>query len=78
VAFVHIDCDLYSSTSFVLSTLAPRLDGATVAFDELLELPEYEAHEGRAFAEFLSGGGWQAEHLGAQWARGGAFKLRRR
>lgn len=48
---VNIDCDLYSSTSFVLRTLADRiLPGTILYFDEFSD----RHHELRAFDEFLS------------------------
>jgi hypothetical protein len=45
---VHCDADLYSSTLFVLTQLAPLLDGAVVVFDEFNALP----HEFRALLDF--------------------------
>jgi len=51
---VHIDCDLYSSTLFVLTTLAPRLrDGDILIFDEFGSI-RHPAHEFRAFTDFIS------------------------
>ena len=77
VAFVHIDCDLYSSTKFVLMTLSPRLDGAIVVFDEMLRHKAYEEHECRAFAEFLSETGHWCEYLGQQHFDGAGFRVGR-
>lgn len=54
-AFVHIDCDLYSSTATVLEALAPRLRrGTVIVFDEYFNYPGWRNHEFRAFAEFVS------------------------
>ena len=54
VDLLHIDCDLYESTSTVLSLLSPWLHpGCAIVFDELVNYPGYEAHEARAFFEFL-------------------------
>ena len=54
VSLVHVDSDLYSSASFVLRHLAQRLlPGAIIAFDELLNYPEYAEHEMKAFIELL-------------------------
>ena len=54
VSLVHIDCDLYSSTAYVLEHLEPRLSpGAVLAFDELINYPEYQDHELLALAELL-------------------------
>lgn len=54
VSLVHIDCDIYSSSEFVLRHLEPRLSpGAILAFDELINYPEYQDHELLALAELL-------------------------
>jgi hypothetical protein len=45
LSFVHIDCDLYSSTSFVLQQLKGRLqEGTILAFDELIDWNTYIAY----------------------------------
>ena len=55
VAFIHIDCDLYSSTKTILELLAPRLAAGTVIlFDEYFNYPNWERHEFKAFQEFVS------------------------
>lgn len=52
--FVHIDCDIYSSTRTVLEQLAPRLvPGTIIVFDEYLNYPGWREHEFRAFAELV-------------------------
>ncbi len=54
VAFLHIDSDLYSSAKYVLHTLRDRIgSGTVIVFDEMINIPEYEKHEFRAFNEFL-------------------------
>ncbi|MBM3508394.1 MAG: class I SAM-dependent methyltransferase [Alphaproteobacteria bacterium] len=54
VAFVHVDCDIYSSTRTVLGALAPRLGaGAVLLFDEYFNYPNWRHHEFRAFQEFV-------------------------
>jgi len=66
VSFVHIDCDLYSSTRYVLTQLAPRfVDGTVLAFDELVDYSGWENHEARAFSEFLNDTAFDYECLGA-------------
>ena len=45
VSFIHIDCDLYSSTKTILTQLNDRIvKGSTLVFDELINTPtnEYE------------------------------------
>lgn len=55
VRLLHVDCDLYSSTRTVLAAAAERLvAGSIVVYDDLLGYPGYEAHELRAFEEFVA------------------------
>ena len=45
-AFVHIDCDLFSSAQTVLCSMVPRMvHGTVVVFDELVNYPEYRLGE---------------------------------
>ena len=54
VSFVHIDCDLYSSTKHVLHNLLPFMDDTCiVVFDELVNYPGYEDGELKALNEFV-------------------------
>ena len=64
IAFVHIDCDIYSSTQCVLHLLGPRLrPGAVIAFDEFFNYPNFEQHEFKAFFEFVETFGVQFRYL---------------
>lgn len=55
VAFIHLDCDLYSSTQTVLKLLAPHLaSGTIILFDEYFNYPNWERHEFKAFQEFVA------------------------
>jgi hypothetical protein len=57
-ALVHIDCDLYSSTAFVLEALRERIGPGTVlVFDEYLNYPGWQDHEHKAFEEFIAATG---------------------
>jgi len=56
VSFVHIDCDLYSSTKCVFDLLKDRFaDSVVVVFDELVNFAEFDGDgsELRALHEFL-------------------------
>jgi hypothetical protein len=54
VAFIHIDCDLYTSTVTILDLLAPHLvPGTVILFDEYFNYPNWEQHEFKAFQEFV-------------------------
>ena len=53
VSFLHIDCDLYSSTKTIFDLLTPRLsNGCVIVFDEYWNYPGWQHHERKAFAEF--------------------------
>jgi hypothetical protein len=53
VAFVHIDCDLYSSTKTVLESLRPRLRVRSVlVFDEFYNYADWMDGEYKAWMEF--------------------------
>jgi predicted O-methyltransferase YrrM len=55
VAFVHVDCDLYSSTKTVFDALAERMrPGTVIVFDEYHNFPYWREHEHRAFMEFCA------------------------
>lgn len=59
---INIDCDLYSSTSFVLQTLAPHIaPGTLLYFDEFAD----RNNELRAFDGFLSSTRKEFELIGA-------------
>jgi hypothetical protein len=55
VAFMHLDCDLYSSTKTILKLTAPRVvPGTVILFDEYFNFPNWEQHEFKAFQEFAA------------------------
>lgn len=54
IAFIHIDCDLYSATKTVLENLSPMMTAGTIiCFDEFYNYPEWEEGEYKAFTEFV-------------------------
>jgi len=64
IGFLHVDCDLYSSTRTVLFELRKRLiNGTVIQFDEFWKYPGYEEHEIKAFAEFLNETGMACDVL---------------
>ena len=65
IAFVHIDCDLYSSTMTVLQAIGPRLKaGSILVFDEFWNYPGWRHHEYKAFEEFKRSSGIKFEAIG--------------
>lgn len=55
-AFIHIDCDLYSSTMVVLDELFSAgkiIPGTVILFDEFYNYPNYKDYEYRAFEDFI-------------------------
>jgi ElaB/YqjD/DUF883 family membrane-anchored ribosome-binding protein len=54
VTFLHVDCDLYSSTKTVLELVGPRLvEGSVVHFDEYFNFPGWKDHEHKAWTEYV-------------------------
>ena len=54
VAFIHIDCDIYSSTKTVFQLLQNQIHDTFVQFDELFNYWCWRVHEIKAFDEFLA------------------------
>ncbi len=64
IAFMHIDCDLYSSAKTVLDHTADRLaPDAVLVFDEFFNYPGWQQHEYRAWREFLDRTGRSFSYL---------------
>lgn len=54
VSFLHVDCDLYSSTKVIFDTLDERVsEGCVIVFDEYFNYPGWQQHEFKAFHEFV-------------------------
>jgi hypothetical protein len=55
IAFLHIDCDLYSSTRTIFEIIGHRVKpGTVIVFDEYWNYPGWRIHEFKAFQEFLA------------------------
>jgi predicted O-methyltransferase YrrM len=66
VSFVHVDCDLYSSTKTVFDLVGPRMaERCVLVFDEYFNYPGWRMHEHRAFREFLANTGRTARYVAA-------------
>lgn len=70
VSFLHIDCDIYSSTKFVLDTLYENnriVKGTIILFDEIWRYSDYDKHEILAWLQFV-----QKNNIKYEWiARSG-------
>ncbi len=54
IAFIHVDCDLYSSTKTIFKEIGSRLrPNSLILFDEYFGYPSWEEHEYKAFQEFV-------------------------
>lgn len=63
--FLHIDCDLYSSTKIVFDCLGDRIAAGTVlVFDEFFNYPGWRKGEYQAFQELAAAQRLQFEYLG--------------
>lgn len=55
VSFLHVDCDLYSSTKTVFHYLRNRIiPGTVIVFDEYFNYVGWRNHEYKAFVEFIT------------------------
>ncbi|KAA2262450.1 class I SAM-dependent methyltransferase [Solihabitans fulvus] len=65
VHFLHVDCDLYSSTKTVLDLVGPRLrPGSIVVFDEYFNYPGWQEHEHKAWLEHVEATGLKFSYEG--------------
>ena len=54
VGFIHIDCDLYSSTRTVFEKIGEKIStGTVIVFDEYFNHPYWQQNEHKAFMEFI-------------------------
>ena len=54
VAFLHVDCDLYSSTKCIFDFLHPQIGpDCVIVFDEYFNYPGWQHHEHKAFMELV-------------------------
>ncbi len=62
--FMHIDCDLYSSTKTIFEHCRARIrNGTILCFDEFFNYPGWKEGEYRAFSEFIEQSGFSFEYL---------------
>src|SRR5262249_28630767 len=64
-AFLHVDCDLYSSTKTILELFRDRITpGTIIVFDEFFNYPGWRSGEFKAFQEFIAATGHGFAWLG--------------
>lgn len=65
VSFLHVDCDLYSSTKCIFDLLGNRITkGTVIQFDEYWNYPGWKQNEFRAFEELLGASGMSSTLIG--------------
>lgn len=75
-AFIHIDCDLYSSTMTVFEALKERiLPGTVIVFDEYFNYPGWQEGEYKALQDFSEKYGIEFEYIGYTWLEQVAIKI---
>lgn len=63
-AFIHVDCDLYSSTKIIFHELKDQIvSGTNIAFDEYFNYPGWQEGEYKAFMEFIAWSGLKFEYI---------------
>jgi predicted O-methyltransferase YrrM len=66
VSFLHVDCDLYSSTKTIFDLLGDRItEGSVIVFDEYFNYPTWRDHEHKAFMEFVEKRKLSFDYIGA-------------
>lgn len=64
IRFLHIDCDIYSSTRTVFEHLSDRVvPGTVIVFDDYLMNPTWREDEFKAFQEAVKKYGWDYEYI---------------
>lgn len=64
IAYLNIDCDLYSSTKTVFDNLGDKIQkGTVIHFDEYLNFPDWKKHEYKAFSEFVKSNNIKFEYI---------------
>ncbi|WP_297493027.1 class I SAM-dependent methyltransferase [Acidocella sp.] len=70
-AFIHVDCDIYSSTATIFDALEERIQpGTVIVFDEYFNYPGWRAHEYKAFQEFIAKTGRSYKYIGVSGEKG--------
>jgi hypothetical protein len=64
ISYLHVDCDLYSSTRQIFDDLAHLfVDGTVIVFDEYFNYPGWKEGEYKAFFEFIQKSGFTFQYI---------------
>ena len=65
ITFIHVDCDLYTSTKDIFDYLGCRIkNNCIIVFDEFINYPNYRNHEFKAFYEWVNENNIEYEFIG--------------
>ena len=71
VNFMHIDCDTYETTKFILESTKPYINkGCIILFDELYNFPGWSVGEYKALVEIFKEDEDEYEYLGFSYNKG--------
>lgn len=63
-AFIHVDCDIYSSTKTIFDNLKNQIvSGTVIAFDEYFNYPGRQQGEYKALMEFVAENNLEFEYI---------------
>ena len=63
-AFIHLDCDLYSSAKTIFTELKNQIiSGTIIAFDDYFDYPGWQEGEYKAFMEFIAETNLEFEYI---------------
>ncbi|MBQ4403651.1 MAG: class I SAM-dependent methyltransferase [Selenomonadaceae bacterium] len=63
-AFIHVDCNLYSSTKTIFDNLKNQIvSGTVIAFDDYLNYPGWQEGEHKAFMELVAKKGFEFDYI---------------
>lgn len=66
IAYMNIDCDLYSSTKTVFNNLGDKIQkGTIIHFDEYLNFPSWREHEFKVWSEFVEENNVKFDYIAA-------------
>jgi len=76
IIFLHVDCDIYSSTKTIFDLIGDRIKKNTIIlFDEYFGYPNWQNHEFKAFQEFIKSSGFSYEYLAFNGSFGVCVKI---